>query len=158
MTRASLAFRALDRHVIDGLADHPALVAGVRSLSYAQLLHESASLAAGLRELGLAVGGVVRLELADPLWQVVSVLAIVRLGAGFADDAPWTIDGDSAATVRTPDGDWNLELVARAGRGDPAVALDRDPDGYEEHVLARHGAILTTLLAADTLTVNTPTS
>lgn len=147
----SLAFQVLDHHVVAGRADDPALVTAEGTLSYAQLLHESASLAGGLRDLGVRRGTPVHVEVPDRRIWVLSVLAVVRLGAEPDAEARFRIAG-SPATVTTPEEDYDLDLVLRAGRVDPAVAPLADPEGYAERMTQRYGDVLAALLHGGTLT------
>lgn len=150
----SLAFRALDRQVIEGKADDPALIVASKTYTYAQLLHDSASFAGGLRDLGVEEGTPVRLKVAERRIWVVSVLAIVRLGAEPAhegDDAPFRIVGEPAV-VRSPAGDFDVDVLIRAGRNDPAVAPDRDSEGYADRLTRRYGDVLAALIHGGTLT------
>lgn len=154
MTVHSLAFRALDRHVVDGRADDPALVTAEGAMSYAQLLHESAALAGGLRDLGLGAGVPVRLKVADRHTWVLSVLAIVRLGAEpvhEGEDARYRIV-DDPAVVQVDDETLDFDLVRRAGRHDPVAAPMTDPDDYAARLERRYGDVLATLLHGGTLT------
>jgi len=150
MTR-SLAFRALDRHVVDGRADEPALLLGDAAMSYAQLLHESASFASGLRELGLTTGAPVRIDVPERAVLVVSVLAIVRLGAEPDDSASFRIAGDPAEVLTSRER-FDYDLVLRAGRVDPASAPAGDPDGYADRLVDGYGDILIPLLSGRALT------
>lgn len=147
----SLAFRLLDHHVVEGRADEPALVTPEHTLSYAQLLHESASLAGGLRELGLGPQTPVHVDVPDRHVWVLSVLAVVRLGAEPDPEARFRIAG-SPAIVDTPDQGYDLDLVLRAGRVDPAVAPARDPEGYADRLTQRYGDVIAVLLHGGTLT------
>lgn len=147
----SVAFRALDQHVIAGRADELALVTSTDSLSYAQLLHESASLAGGLRDLGLAAGAPVHLAVPDRHTWVLAVLAVVRLGAEPDPAATFRIEGDPA-TIHTGDEEYELELVLRAGRVDPARAEMHDAGDYGERMERTYGDVLATLLHGGTLT------
>lgn len=96
----NLAYNALDRHVVRGLADEPALLhpfaaPGVRSsYSYAELLERVGQLGGGLRELGVRPGRsvVIALPLVPEL--VIGVLACARVGAvavPLLDDAPGAV-------------------------------------------------------------------
>ncbi|MBA4608649.1 AMP-binding protein [Aeromicrobium sp. Marseille-Q0843] len=147
----SIAFRALDSHVVAGRADELALVTATGSLSYAQLLHESASLAGGLRDLGLRAGAPVRLSVSDRHTWVVSVLAVVRLGAEPSSDASFAIEGDPA-TIHDGEEEYELDLVLRAGRVDPAPAAVHDEGDYGERMERAYGDVLATLLHGGTLT------
>ncbi|MGI3782822.1 MAG: AMP-binding protein [Janthinobacterium lividum] len=93
----NLAFNALDRHVVRGLADEPALLhpfaaAGTRSsYSYADLLEQVGQLGGALRELGVTPGRTVVLALPVGPELVFGLLACARIGAvvvPLIDDAP----------------------------------------------------------------------
>ena len=146
----SLAFRVLDHHVVAGRADDPALVTADGTLSYAQLLHESASLAGGLRDLGVGRGTPIHLEVPERRIWVLSVLAVVRLGAEPDAGARFRIAG-SPATVTTPDESYDFDLVVSAGRVDPATAPAEDPEGYADRLTQRYGDVLAALLHGGTL-------
>jgi acyl-CoA synthetase (AMP-forming)/AMP-acid ligase II len=96
----NLAFNALDRHVVRGLADeaallHPFAEVGARSsYSYAQLLEQVGQLGGALRELGVTPGRTVVLALPLGPELVFGVLACARLGAvavPLVDDAPGAV-------------------------------------------------------------------
>lgn len=96
----NLAYNALDRHVVRGLADEPALLhpfaaAGVRSFySYAELLERAAQLGGGLRELGVRPGRAVVLALPLVPELVIGLLACARIGAlavPVVDEAPGAV-------------------------------------------------------------------
>jgi len=80
-------FNALDRHVVDGRADQPALiydspVTGTRrTFTYAQLLEEVAAFAGALRQLGVDKGDRVVIYMPMVPQAVVAMLACARLGA-----------------------------------------------------------------------------
>jgi hypothetical protein len=147
----SIAFRALDLNVISGRADETALSTGTGTLSYAQLLHESASLAGGLRELGLRAGAPVHLDVPDRHVWVVSVLAVVRLGAEPDAEASFTITGDPAV-IGVGGEEYEYDLVLRAGRVDPAAAAVHDEGDYGDRMERRYGDVLATLVHGGTLT------
>jgi propionyl-CoA synthetase len=98
----NLAFNALDRHVVRGLADEPALLvpsapAGTRSFySYADLLEQVAQLGGALRELGVTPGRAVVLALPLGPELLFGLLACARLGAVVAP----LVDGDPGAARR----------------------------------------------------------
>jgi propionyl-CoA synthetase len=80
-------FNALDRHVVAGRADQPALiydspVTGTRrTFTYAQLLEEVAAFAGALRQLGVDKGDRVVIYMPMVPQAVVAMLACARLGA-----------------------------------------------------------------------------
>ena len=80
-------YNALDRHVVNGRADQPALVydspvsSTRRTFTYAQLLEEVAAFAGALRGLGVAVGDRVVIYMPMIPEAVVAMLACARLGA-----------------------------------------------------------------------------
>ena len=78
----NLAYNALDRHVIRGLAERPALVSSDQQVqTYAELLQQVAQLGGGLRELGVTPGLPVLVGLSWGVDAVVAGLACARLGA-----------------------------------------------------------------------------
>jgi propionyl-CoA synthetase len=80
-------FNALDRHVIRGRADQPALIfhsayTGTRRVyTYADLLERVAQLGGGLRELGVGPGDRVVIYLPMVPEAVIAMLACARIGA-----------------------------------------------------------------------------
>jgi propionyl-CoA synthetase len=98
----NFAFNALDRHVVRGLADEPALLvpsapAGARSFySYAELLEQVAQLGGAFRELGVTPGRTVVLALPLGPELLVGLLAGARLGAVVVP----LIDGEPGAARR----------------------------------------------------------
>ena len=80
-------YNALDRHVIAGRADEPALVfhsaitGERRTYSYAQLLDEVARLGGALRELGVVAGDRVVIYLPMVPEAAIAMLACARIGA-----------------------------------------------------------------------------
>ena len=97
----NLAYNALDRHVVRGLADEPALLhpfaeAGARSsYSYAGLLEQVGQLGGALRELGVTPGRTVVLALPLGPELVFGLLACARVGAVVVP-----LTGDTPAAVR----------------------------------------------------------
>lgn len=145
----SLGFDLLDRHVVAGRADH--LAAG--GLTYARLLERSAALAAGLKVLGVAAGDrvVVGVEGDE---RVLVVCACIRLGAVPVDAGTDEAEEGLVAVVQTAEGGQvrageeihALDLVRRAGSGDPAPALGTDAPGYRDAVLGGFGPLVDPLL------------
>lgn len=147
----SLIFRALDKQVVGGLADHPAIDDEHGAMSYAQLLHESASIAGALSQLGVVTGTEVHIDLPAGREQVVAVLACARLGAVPTDGAAFHVTPEPLV-VRTPDTEVPWDVLLRAGRTDPAGAPDSDPDGYEVLMRDAFGGVFVTLESGGTLT------
>ncbi len=80
-------YNALDRHVVRGRADQPALIydspvtATVRSYSYAELLEEVAAFGGALRALGVRKGDRILIYMPMIPEAVVAMLACARIGA-----------------------------------------------------------------------------
>lgn len=146
----SLVFRVLDTHVIGGLADNIAIEDGRGTMSYAQLLHESASIAGALTHVGVEQGSRIVIELPSGRDRVVAVLACARIGAVPADEGDFRIFG-TPPVLHTPTTEVKWSLLVQAGRTEPAGAPDMDADGYEELLLATHGDIFATLAAGGTI-------
>jgi propionyl-CoA synthetase len=96
----NLAYNALDRHVVRGLADEPALLhpfapPGTRDFySYAGLLEQVGQLGGAFRELGVTPGSTVVLVLPLGPELVFALLACARLGATavpLVDEAPGAV-------------------------------------------------------------------
>jgi propionyl-CoA synthetase len=107
-------FNALDRHVIRGRADEPALIfhsaytGARRTYTYADLLTEVAQVGGGLRELGVGPGDRVVISMPMVPEAVVAMLACARLGAVHS-----VVFGGFAAA----------ELAARIDDAEPKVVL-----------------------------------
>ena len=76
----SLIFFTLDRHVIDGRADHLAFDDGIVKLTYAELLAQTAAIAGGLAHVGVREVSTVLLDVQGAAL-VEAALALARLGA-----------------------------------------------------------------------------
>lgn len=148
---SSLVFRALDQHVVGGLADHPAIDDERGSLSYAQLVHESASVAGAISHLGVGSGSEVSIELPRGRDQMTAVLACARLGAVPRASGPFGFSG-TPPIFHAVDTEVPWDLLMRAGRAEPAPAPDSDPDGYEELMRQEYGELFTSLIAGETVT------
>ena len=146
----SLSFRLLDTHVIAGRADDLALSDAEGSLTYAQLLHESASVAGGLRQLGVEPGGAVHLDVAGRT-RVLAVLALVRLEARLDPDASVRVAGDPPV-VRVGEDVFAWDVFLSAGRSDPAPAQRFDDPDYTQKALASYADVLGPLLEGRPLT------
>ena len=149
-TMTSLIFRTLDAHVVGGLADHPAVEDERGPMSYAQLLHESASLAGAMREVGVSQGTDVVIDLPGGRDRVTVVLACARLGAVPQVTAVHGFRG-TPPVLRTPTTEIPWAVLIRAGRLDPAVAPDQDAEGYEVLLRELYDDIFATLLEGGTL-------
>ncbi|MGJ9422761.1 AMP-binding protein [Aeromicrobium sp. CF3.5] len=141
----SLVFRALELNVVEGRADDIALTDAAGSMTYAHLLHDSASIAGALWQLGVAVESVVAVDLPPGRHQVISVLACARLGAEIGESQTLRIAGDPIM-LQTPDTEVPWDVLLRAGRTDPAGAPDADPEGYADRLRAAHEQIFGPLL------------
>ncbi|MCW2751659.1 MAG: hypothetical protein JWR83_2769 [Aeromicrobium sp.] len=147
----SLVFRALDQHVVGGLADDPAIEDGLGSMSFAQLLHESASVAGAINQLGVTTGTQIALDLSDGRERIIAVLACARLGAvPHADGTEFRLTG-VPPVFHTPETEAAWDLLIRAGRNEPAPAPLEDPDGYEELLLADYDDIFAPLIAGQAI-------
>ncbi len=132
----NLCFNALDRHVVHGRADQPAL-AGERPTSYARLLEDVAAFGGVLRAFGAGPGDTVVARLPQGRDALVAMLASTRLGAIHVLEEP---DGDDGTVIvvgvdeeprvvirrsgePAPD-DLDWDVLLRAGRTDPAACAE----------------------------------
>ncbi len=122
----NLCFNALDRHVVRGRADAPAIAAD-RPTSYARLVEEVAAFGGVLRAFGIGLGDTVVARLPPGRDALVALLASTRLGAVHVLEEP---TGDEEVVVIAggvirrrgafaPD-DLDWDVLLRAGRTDPA--------------------------------------
>lgn len=147
----SLAFRLLDHHVVHGLADDIAVSDARGTVSYAQLLHESACIAAGLHHMGVEAGTPLVLDGLVGRDLVVTVLACVRIGAVPTDVGEFRVVGDPPV-LRAPGTEVAWDVLDRAGRTEPATAPETDPDGYEATIREAYPEIIETLEHGGTVT------
>lgn len=147
----SLVFRALDQQVVGGLADNDAIADDRGTLSYAELLHESACVAGAMSHLGVSAGTAVAID-ATGRERVIAVLACARLGALPGTSGTYTFAGEPPV-LHAPDTEVTWDLLMRAGRSEPAPAPDADPADYEELMLSNHGDIFTPLLAGESVSL-----
>ena len=147
---ASLAFRLLDHHVVHGLADDIAVADARGTMSYAQLLHESACIAAGLHHMGVEPGTAVVLDGLVGRDLVVTVLACARIGALPAEGGDFRVVG-TPPVLLAPGTEVAWDVLDRAGRTDPAPAPHSDPDGLEQALRTAHPTIINTLEAGQTI-------
>ena len=126
----NLCFNALDRHVIRGRADDPAIAAD-RPTSYARLVEEVAAFGGVLRAFGVGLGDTVVARLPPGRDALVALLASARVGAVHVLEEP--TDGEETVVVpggvvrrggaSSPD-DLDWDVVLRAGRTDPAPCAE----------------------------------
>lgn len=151
----NLCFNAVDRHVVHGGADEPALLLAGGPLDFATLLEQVGALAGAFRALGVGPGERVVLALPDPTDLVVAELASARLGAVYASaaaaDFSATVDRQQPVLVATayppafgvhapaaclvrgvepadPRRDLDWEAAVAAGRTDAAPCAEVEPD------------------------------
>ena len=147
---ASLVYRVLDAHVIHGLADNLAIQDERGTMSYAELLHESASVAGAFTSVGIAAGTGVQVDVERGRELVVAVLALARLGAVPADDAELRLVG-LPPVLHTSDTEVTWDLLIHAGRMDPAPAPPDDPEDYEALMRGAYPDIFSALEAGRTI-------
>lgn len=148
----SLVFRSLDYQVVSGLADDIAIADERGTMSYAQLLHESACIGAGLHHMGIEPGSAIVLDDLRGRDLVVSVLACARIGALPADTADFRLAG-TPPVLHAPGTEVTWDLLDKAGRTEPAIAPPEDPDGYETAMRAAYDEIFSTLERGGTIDV-----
>ena len=149
----SLVFRILDRQVISGLADDIAVADARGSVSYAQLLHESACIAAGLHHMGVEPGTSIVLDGLHGRDLVTAVLACARIGAVPAATGSFRLAG-APPVLHAPATEVTWDVLDKAGRTDPHTAPERDPDGYEEAVRAAYPDLVDTLERGGTISTS----
>jgi hypothetical protein len=147
---SSLVFRVLDHHVVHGLADDLAIQDDRGMMSYAELLHESASVAGALTNVGVGRGAGVQIDLAHGRELVVAVLACARLGVVPRESTEFRLEG-MPPVLRTPETEVPWDLLIKAGRIDPAPAPPDDPEGYEALMRAAYPDIFSALEAGRTI-------
>lgn len=146
MSEQSLAYRALDAQVLAGHADDVALTDADSAVTFAQLLHESASIAGALKHFAIDVGTRVRIDEPHTRQQAVALLALIRLGAVPSDDSELALVGDVPELLQPGEEPVAWWILEQGGRTDPAAARESDDPGYVEDQLARFGAVLNPLL------------
>lgn len=149
----SLVYRVLDEHVIHGLADELAIWDERGTMSYAELLHESASIAGAFTNVGFGPGTAVQIDLEHGRELVVAVLACARIGAVPSGSADLKLAG-MPPVLHLPDTEVPWDLLIHAGRMDPAPAPPADPEGYEALIREAYGDIFATLEAGETISTS----
>ena len=150
---ASLIYRVLDEHVIHGLADNLAIEDERGTMSYAELLHESASVAGAFTSVGIAAGTGVRVDVEHGRELVVAVLALARVGAVPRRDAELELVG-VPPVLHTSGTEVTWDLLIHAGRVDPAPAPASDPEGYEALMREAYPDIFAALEAGETVSTS----
>ncbi|MDR7087403.1 hypothetical protein J2X11_002242 [Aeromicrobium panaciterrae] len=145
----SLVFRALDQHVVGGLADDTAVEDELGPLSYAELTHESACVAGAINHLGVESGTEVSIDIPSGRNLAIAVLACARLGAVPSAGGIYRFEGE---TFYTPETEVPWDLLMRAGRSEPSPAPDSDPEGYEDVMREAFPDLFSSLLAGGTAT------
>ncbi len=146
---ASLGFDLLDRHVVAGRADEPALLSDPR-FTFARLLEHAAAVGGALTALGVTPASGFVLDLEPGVDHVVLLCACVRIGVVPGPESPFAARGGDAVTqVVVPGHDpIDLTTLRRAGSTDPASALAADVDGFRERALREWSTVLEPLLDA----------
>lgn len=152
---ASLIYRVLDQQVIRGLADNLAIQDERGTMSYAELLHESASVGGAFTNVGIGVGAGLQIDVAPGRELVVAVLACTRIGAVPTMPAGFRLAG-SPPVLHTPETEVPWDLLIKAGRIDPAPAPAEDPQGYEALMRDTYPDIFAALEAGETITTPAP--
>jgi hypothetical protein len=146
----SLVFRILDRQVISGLADDIAVADARGSVSYAQLLHESACIAAGLHHMGVEPGTSIVLDGLHGRDLVTAVLACARIGAVPAVSGSFRLAG-APPVLHAPATEVTWDVLDKAGRTEPHTAPEHDPEGYEDLLRTTYPTIIETLESGGTI-------
>ena len=116
----------LDRNVEDGRGHHSAVVTRQRTVTYAELLDEVASTAAGLRRLGVAPEQRVAMVMLDSIEFYVVFLAALRIGAIPAPVNPLLPGRDIGGVVATSRATVLVVSTERAGELDAIRAAAPD--------------------------------
>ena len=144
-------YHALDIHVIRGHAEEVALADPDGDWTFARLLTEVGACAGVLRAFGVGLGDEVAVGPVPRVRGIVVALAVARVGAVSAYDAPpgaevkVAVAATADGVVLVADGEelpW--DVAQRAGRTDPAGVTDVPGDA----LLARHGDHTLSVLAA----------
>lgn len=149
----SLIYRVLDAQVIHGLADNLAIEDQRGTMSYAELLHESASIAGAFTSIGIAPGAGLRIDVAHGRELVVAVLACARIGVLPSPAADIRLVGlPPVLQLRDTEVPWHL--LIQAGRTDPEPAPPEDPEGYEAGMREAYPDIFTALELGDAIPIS----
>lgn len=146
----SLVFRILDRQVITGLADDHAITDSRGTMSYAQLLHVSACIAAGLHHMGIGEGVPIVLDELHDRDLVIAVLACARIGAVPSATGDFHLAG-TPPVLHAPATEVTWDVLDKAGRTEPHTAPETDPEGYADHLRATYLTIIEPLAAGKTI-------
>jgi len=126
-----LAFDALDRHIILGHAERVCVTHNDKSITFVEMLEYTASLAGGLRRIGVGHDQGLSVSVADPWERLSVVLALVRLTLVPDPSASLLMTG-APSVLRIGEDDLDMAMLIKIGRVDPASA----PSHPDEHLLA----------------------
>ncbi len=118
----NLCFALLDEPIIHGRGEEPAW----GDLTFAQLLAEVAAVGGVLRAVEVAADSPVSVSIQDDHRWCVAALAVARVGG-------WVVRGSTAvgfredATLHWADSELGWQAVLKAGRTDPAPAIELAP-------------------------------
>lgn len=118
----NLCFDAVDLRVVRGSATEPAVTGVERPLDYANLLEQVGAAAGLFRELGVETTTPLGLRLGDPVVELVTLLAGLRLGASVI-----ALDGDRLAEYRPALVVTDVELDFTAHTPRAAVLVGPEP-------------------------------
>ncbi|MGE0172683.1 MAG: acetate--CoA ligase [Oligoflexales bacterium] len=149
--KLNAAFNCLDRHVLNGKGEKPAIVwegepGDKRKLTYRELLHEVSRFANALENMGVVSGDKVTLYMPLVPELAIAVLACARIGAihsvvfaGFSSEALADRNNDAGAKLLiTADGLWRKgHIVKLKDIADDALA--KSPTVKKAVVLKRTG-------------------
>lgn len=125
-----LAFDALDRHVIFGHAERVCVTHSDKSITFVKMLEHTASLAGGLRRVGVGPDQGLSVSMADSWERLSLLLALVRLGLVPSPSASLLMTG-APGVLRIGEDDLDLEMLVKIGQVDPAAA----PSSPDDHLL-----------------------
>ena len=153
--KTNLCYNCVDRQVIDGLADQRAIVwegepmpngtADVRTLTYGDLLDQTAKLGNALKSLGVKKGDIVTIYMPMVPEAAIAMLACARIGAahsvifgGFSASAiKDRVEDAKSKVIITADGGWRRgKMVPLKATVDEALQTAK---GVEHVIVLKHG-------------------
>ncbi|CAM3296726.1 hypothetical protein NODU109028_09860 [Nocardioides dubius] len=118
----NLCFDAVDLKVVHGAATEPAVTGIERPLDYANLLEQVGAVAGLFKGLGVEPETLIGLRVADPMIELLSLLAGLRLGAGVV-----SLDGDRLGEHRPALVVTDVELDFSTHEPQAAVLIGLEP-------------------------------